>query len=105
MAHFDLDSLSLRELKQLQHDVEKSMADFVDRQRAAAKAALEAKAKEMGFTLADLVGGDVKKGRAPVEAKYRHPGNPSLTWSGRGRKPQWFLDAVAAGTTPESLAI
>ena len=27
------------------------------------------------------------------------------TWSGRGRRPQWFLDAIAAGKAPEELKV
>ncbi|MDZ4066259.1 MAG: H-NS histone family protein, partial [Tabrizicola sp.] len=38
-------------------------------------------------------------------AKYRHPENAALTWSGRGRKPNWFIDALVDGTEPEDLAI
>lgn len=26
------------------------------------------------------------------------------TWTGRGRRPKWFTDAIAAGKTPEQLA-
>jgi DNA-binding protein H-NS len=27
------------------------------------------------------------------------------TWSGHGRRPQWFLEAIAAGKTPEELKV
>jgi DNA-binding protein H-NS len=30
-------------------------------------------------------------------AKYRHPENLDLTWSGRGRRPTWIRDALEAG--------
>ncbi len=39
--------------------------------------------------------------KAPSAIKYRD--NAGHTWSGRGPKPQWFKDAVAAGATQESL--
>jgi DNA-binding protein H-NS len=45
------------------------------------------------------------KHRTRVAPKYRHPENPDVTWSGRGRKPQWFVDALAAGTTAGDLEI
>ena len=105
MSSIDLNALSVKELKQLQRDVEKAIASFEDRQKAEARAELEAKAKEMGFTLAELMGLEAKKTRAPAQAKYQHPENPALTWSGRGRKPQWFIDALAAGKTPEGLSL
>jgi len=105
MTQIDLNDLSLKELKQLQRDVEKAIGSYEDRQKAEARAELEVKAKEMGFTLAELMGIEGKKTRVPKAAKYAHPENPSLTWSGRGRKPQWFTDALAAGKTPEDLSV
>ncbi len=66
---------------------------------------MEALAQDLGYSLAELVGIDTKSSRAPLAAKYRHPENPALTWSGRGRKPQWFVEALAAGKTASGLAI
>jgi DNA-binding protein H-NS len=43
--------------------------------------------------------------RKPVEAKYRHPENAELTWTGRGRKPVWVQELLTAGKTLEDLAI
>lgn len=43
--------------------------------------------------------------RAAAPAKYRNPKNQDETWSGRGRKPQWVVDALAGGATLESLQI
>ena len=105
MSHIDLNALSLKELKQLQRDVEKAISGFEDRQKSEARAKLEEQARSMGFSLSELVGIEVKKTRAPVQAKYQHPENPTLTWSGRGRKPQWFSAAIAAGKTPEDLSL
>ena len=105
MAEFDVETLSLKELKSLQKDLAKAISTFEDRQKSDARSKLEIIAKEMGYSLADLIGTEVKPTRAPVIAKYRHPENPSLTWSGRGRKPLWFVAALDAGKTPEDLAI
>ena len=33
------------------------------------------------------------------------PENPDATWSGRGRQPDWFKSAIAAGKAPEDLEI
>lgn len=104
MADFDLEALSLGELKKMRKDVAKAISTFEDRQKAEARAKVEALARDLGYTLAELVGTEMKTSRAPA-AKYRHPENPALTWSGRGRKPQWFVDALAAGKTASGLAI
>ena len=105
MADFDLEAMSLKALRQLQKDLAKAISTYEDRHKAEARTKLEAIAKEMGYSLAELIGIEVKATRAPALAKYRHPENAALTWSGRGRKPLWFVAALNAGKTPEDLAI
>lgn len=105
MADYELEALSLGELKKMQKDVAKAISTFEDRQKAEARAKVEALARDLGYSLAELVGTETKITRAPAAAKYRHPENPALTWSGQGRKPQWFVEALAAGKTASDLAI
>ncbi|MCA0849544.1 H-NS histone family protein [Salipiger thiooxidans] len=104
-AAFDLEVLSLSELKKIQKDVAKAIATFEDRHKAKACAKVEAFARDLGYSLAELVDTVTRSSRAPAAAKYRHPDNPTLTWSGRGRKPQWYVDALEAGKTASDLAI
>ena len=105
MADFNLEAMSLKELRQLQKDLAKATSTYEDRHKAEARTKLEAIAKEMGYSLAELIGVEVKTTRAPAVAKYRHPENAVLTWSGRGRKPQWFADHINAGRDPSELAV
>jgi DNA-binding protein H-NS len=105
MAAYDLEALSLGELKKMQKDVAKAIATFEDRQKAEARAKVEVLARVLGYSLSELVGTETKSFRAPAVAKYRHPANPALTWSGQGRKPQWFVEALEAGKTASDLAI
>ena len=105
MADYDLEALSLNELKKMQKDVAKAISTFKDRQKAEARAKVEALARDLGYSLTELVGTETKSTRAPAAAKYRHPENPALTWSGRGRKPQWFVEALEAGKTASDMAI
>ena len=105
MTDFNLEAMSLKELRQLQRDLTKAISTFEDRHKAEARAKLEAIAKEMGYSLADLIGVEVKTTRAPAVAKYRHPENAALTWSGRGRKPQWFVAALTSGKSADDLAV
>lgn len=46
-----------------------------------------------------------RKSRRVVKsaAKFKDPAT-GRTWSGRGRRPQWFVDAIAAGKTAADLA-
>ena len=105
MADYDLEALSLSELKKMQKDVAKAISTFEDRQKAEARAKVEALALDLGYSLAELFGTETKTSRAPAAEKYRNPENPALTWSGRGRKPQWFVEALEAGKTASDLAI
>ena len=105
MADYDLEALSLSELKRMQKDVAKAISTYQDRQKAEARVKVEAFARDLGYSLAELVGAETKTARAPVAAKYRHPENPALTWSGRGRRPQWFVEALAGGGTAGDMEI
>jgi DNA-binding protein H-NS len=110
MTDLDLEAMSLKELKSLQRDLAKAVASYEDRQKAEARAKLDALAKEMGYSLANFAGiaggaKTTKARRSSGEAKYRHPENSALTWTGRGRKPKWFSDHVNAGKDPSALAI
>jgi DNA-binding protein H-NS len=104
MSH-DLSGMSLKELKELQSQVAKAVAEFGDRKKKEAIAALEEKAREMGFSWAELTGTAVPRKRSPAVAKYANPADASDTWSGRGRKPRWFVAALASGRTPGDLSI
>jgi DNA-binding protein H-NS len=105
MADFYLEALSLTELRKLHKDIAKAITTYEDRQKAEARAKVEVFAKDLGYSLAELMGTEMKTARAPAPAKYRHPENPALTWSGRGRKPQWFGDALVGGKMAEDLAL
>lgn len=40
-----------------------------------------------------------------VKPKYRSPADPKLTWTGRGRKPQWAAEWVESGRSLDELLI
>ncbi len=101
----DLNTLSLKELKDLQSQVTKAIATFDDKRKREAIAAMEELARVKGFSLAELTGAPANRKRTPSSAKYANPANPSDTWTGRGRKPRWFSEAMAEGKKPEDLAI
>ena len=104
MSYFDLEKMSLEELKALQKQVAKAIEGYKDRERLKALAELEAKAQEMGFSLSDLLG--IKKTRKGAGVpKYSHPDDAAVTWTGKGRRPAWVNEALAAGKTMEDLAI
>jgi DNA-binding protein H-NS len=105
MADYKLEALSLQELKQLRKDIVRAISTAEHKHKADARDKVEALAGKLGYSLAELAGGTRKTKRAPAAPKYRHPENPAVTWSGRGRKPQWFVEALKAGKTVEDLII
>jgi DNA-binding protein H-NS len=106
MTGIDLESLSRDKLIMLRKSIDKALETHDARVKAGARAKVEAIARELGFSLAELFEAKVKgkSARGSLVVKFRHPEDPSLTWSGRGRRPQWYNDAVAGGLTPESMA-
>ena len=106
----DLYAMSSKELQDLQNKVNEALKDAVTRERALARQAAEQAAAEFGFSLADVLGGQQGGARKSDEKsvsppKYRNPENSAQTWTGRGRKPGWFVEALAGGATPEDLEI
>lgn len=79
MADFNLEGMSLSELKKLQKDIAKAISTYQDRQKVEARAKVEALARDLGYSLTDLVGTATKTTRAPAAAKYRHPENAAIT--------------------------
>lgn len=101
----DLSEMSLNELKQLKRDVTKAIETFEERKRQEARARLEEQAREMGFKLSDLLSAETGKKTKKNPPKYRHPENPEITWTGRGRKPKWIVDALARGKSLDDMKI
>ncbi len=48
---------------------------------------------------------DTSKRKGSLLPKYRNPEDPTKTWSGHGRKPQWFQDQVSKGTNKDDMLI
>lgn len=45
------------------------------------------------------------KARTALPPKFRHPKDRSLTWLGRGRRPDWLLTYIYQGGALEDLRI
>lgn len=108
----DLKSMTRKELEKLKIDVEKALEKLTEKDRKAALAAAEKAAAAHGFSLSDITSETSPKTRKAKSGpkkvsppKYRNPANPEQTWTGKGRQPEWFKSALAAGTTPDSMEI
>lgn len=104
----NLDTMSKDELLSLKSDVEKAITKAEKRALQDARAAAEKAVAEFGFKLDEVTGNEKPKAataKKPGQPKYRNPENPSQTWTGKGRQPQWFKEALANGTDPATLEI
>jgi DNA-binding protein H-NS len=100
------------ELAKLRDDIDKQMQWLEQQEIKKAREAAESAVASMGFSLDDVFGASGKKktrGSGKTKSagtpKYANPENPSQTWTGKGRQPKWFKEAVEAGRSPESMEI
>jgi DNA-binding protein H-NS len=105
MARINLNKMSYAELLALQERVEDALIKRRAAEAEEVKEKLEALAQRSGFSLTDFVNGKQRRSKTKAAIKYRNPKDPSQTWSGRGRKPLWLVEAIKKGAKQESFAV
>lgn len=104
----NLENLSPQELSDLVKQAEQQQKKLHRERRNEVKKKLIAMAQAEGYTIDELFGTGAKKAsdkRGTVAPKYRNPANPAQTWSGRGKRPHWFKDALSQGKSENDLLI
>lgn len=110
----DLKSMNRKELEKLLVDAKKALQSVQDRDRRQARKAAEKAAAEFGFSLGDLSEGAVttkgrkskaKKAGPKSKPQYANPSDPTQTWTGKGRQPNWYRAAIDNGTSPQEMKI
>lgn len=102
--NLDLENMSLKELRDLRGKLDRAINTYEDRKRREALAAIEEAAREHGFNLADLTGAKPRR-TGTVPPKYANPQDPTMTWTGRGRKPRWVQESLDGGKQLDDLLI
>ena len=99
-----LDTYSYVELINLQKRVEEAIAEKRAENAQSTKEQLRVMAEKAGFDIKELFG---KRGssRGTGVAKYRNTKDSSQTWTGRGRKPNWLVDALKKGAKIDSFTV
>ncbi|MCE5232266.1 MAG: H-NS histone family protein [Mizugakiibacter sp.] len=104
-----LDGLSPKELQALIDQAQSRMESARAAHIQSVKAKIDALLKSEGLQLSDIYagrGGKRGKRRGAGVPKYRNPADPSQTWTGYGKRPMWFQQALKrSGVTEESLLI
>lgn len=111
----DLKSMSRKELEKLLKDVQLALKNAKARDLREAKRAAQKAAAEYGFSLGEITDEEGTPRKAPKKKtkkpakkappKYADPNDPSRTWTGKGRQPNWFRAAVEKGADPSSMLI
>ena len=107
MKNTKLGELNLTELMELRQDVDLAIASAEAEARRTALEDVQKTAQEHGFSIEELIGKGRKPPSSPSKSppKFRNPGNPKETWSGRGRQPNWFKSAVDRGISEADMKI
>ncbi|MFC3533696.1 H-NS family nucleoid-associated regulatory protein [Vogesella facilis] len=100
----DLQSLSLQELYDLRNQVATEVARLESAEKIEALKKVQELMATYGLSTEDLTK-KAAASRKPAEAKYQNPADPTLTWTGRGRKPLWVLAYLENGGALEQLAL
>ena len=102
----NLEQMTREELEQLISDAQKALKTLEDRRKAEARLAAEKAAKDFGFKLEEVLSHASKGGKSSKGApQYADPDDPSRTWTGKGRKPNWVKEALENGKSLEDLKI
>ena len=92
MRDSQLEKMSLKDLTALHAKVQAAIEEKRVSERHEMRAKMEQMAKASGFSVSELFGGRKGKG-SKIAPKYRNPKDPSQTWTGRGRRPNWMVEA------------
>lgn len=106
----NLESLSPAELQALIKNAEAQMESARKNHIKEVRTKIDAVLANAGLTIGEVYptrgGKAAKSPKAAVAPKYRNPDNAAQTWSGRGKRPVWFNEALKKkGVTSESLLI
>ncbi|KZE33880.1 DNA-binding protein H-NS [Crenobacter luteus] len=100
-----LPSLEYADLIKLRNEVESELKRRESEEKAKARKQIQEIAKTYGLNLEEVLSKTTAVVRKPVEAKYVHPQDASLTWTGRGRKPSWVQALLDQGHQLDELLI
>ena len=107
--------LCLAELQQVQLLLTHEMDKRRDQERDRLFEEFAALARARGFAInevarrasgqAPVKRNSAKRQRRPAPIKFRHPAQPNLSWSGRGKTPNWINAWLKQGREMAELAV
>ena len=109
----DLNGMSKKELEKLRTRIDKALEKAKAQDMRAAQDAAAKAAAAFGYSLEELAQAPARarkpRGSGAPKTKgvprFRNPDDANQTWTGKGRKPEWYKAAIEAGKTDADLAI
>jgi len=98
-----IDNLSYAQLIALQDKISAAIVARKAEDASVTKQALKDMALKAGFDINELFG--KKRAKSASTIKYRDSSDSSRTWTGRGRRPGWVVDALKKGAKLDKFAV
>jgi DNA-binding protein H-NS len=100
LPKFDYATLSFTDLKAHRDEIDAILAEKLEAETAAFRDEIARKANSLGISPVQFF---APKSNLP--ARYRHPDDPSITWSGKGRAPSWLIQLEEQGRSREEFMV
>ena len=104
MANVDISNLSVAGLEALKGSIDSAISSRRQTELVDLRGTIEEMLEKAGFSLEEVMQARAAKKRV-IEPKYFNPNNQEQTWSGRGRKPGWVEELLAAGGSLEDCTL
>jgi DNA-binding protein H-NS len=101
MERIELEGMSSDDLWSLHLEVAQLLQEKIKAERLA----LEKRLRVLNAPLLLKAPASERRRYPPVSPKYRNPGRPSETWSGRGKQPRWLVAHLKSGRRIDDFAI
>jgi DNA-binding protein H-NS len=89
--------MNVQELERQRVELEKQIAEAKATARAAAIESVKMLVEQNGLKPADIFTAGKRKKRGGKCAVVKFRNGTDQTWAGRGKRPQWLVEALAAG--------
>lgn len=99
----DLEKKSLEQLINLKKEIEILITKKSKEKKSELIKKFRELAKSEGLSIEDILGSETNKPKVKTEPKYIN--EKGETWTGKGRKPAWVVEALASGKTLEELLV
>jgi DNA-binding protein H-NS len=102
MKHSKLEAMPLDDLWKLHETVISMLSSKIETQKRELENRLDELGRGFGGSPYDI---PQRRSYPKVFPKFRNPGRPSETWSGRGKQPRWVSELIEAGKSIEDFRI